>query len=257
MIRLIFTFLLLMPLMATSQSTEGTITYEEVLKMEIELPEEMKQYEHLIPKERKVKMDLRFSNKESIYAASKEVETAKENPFGGQENMVIQFNAVGAGNSAREVYTNLETKETYTLEDLMGKQFNIKGKLEDREWKVIGEQKQILGLTCIKAEMITDTITTTAWFTPQVPVGVGPSSFTGLPGAIMKVSVTGANPEISIVATKVNFDSLKDPVEKPKKGKEVSQEEFEEIQQKRIEEMEKMYGGSKKSGNTRIKIITN
>ena len=56
-----------------------------------------------------------------------------------------------------------------------GKEFLIEEGLPSTKWKLhSGEQRDILGYTCIKATQQKDSITITAWFTPKLAVPVGP-----------------------------------------------------------------------------------
>ena len=83
--------------------------------------------------------------------------------------------------------------------------------------------------------MIKGTDTTTAWFTPSIPVASGPRGLAGLPGLILMVN---RNSNLSIVATSI----VPGPVEgghiiQPKKGKKVTKEEFNAIVEAKKKEM--------------------
>jgi GLPGLI family protein len=73
-----------------------------------------------------------------------------------------------------------------------------------------------------------------AWFSPEIPVSLGPSIFGGLPGLILAVERNG---ETAYVATSVK---LSPPAEgsmvKPDKGSKVSQEEFAAIREEKEKE---------------------
>jgi Protein of unknown function (Porph_ging). len=81
-------------------------------------------------------------------------------------------------------------------------------------------------------------VTTTAWYTPQIPVTNGPGIYQGLPGLILEIN----DGTTTIVCTEV----ILNPKEKinitpPKKGKKVNQATFVKIKRKKSEEMlEKM-----------------
>ncbi|MCB0640298.1 MAG: GLPGLI family protein, partial [Phaeodactylibacter sp.] len=116
----------------------------------------------------------------------------------------------------------------------------------------------ILGYNCIEATTESDSTTIHAWFAPQIPISVGPGEITGLPGAILSANFKNGDQSVLIEAQQLEFEAVNDKIVQPEKGKKVNQEEFEEIVQKRMEEMEKMYGGDSESsgdGNIRIKVI--
>jgi GLPGLI family protein len=82
--------------------------------------------------------------------------------------------------------------------------------------------------------------TITAWYCPEIPVNQGPENYWGLPGLILEVS----DGKTIILCSKIVMNP-KDKVEiKPvAKGKEVSQNEYNEIIKKKMEEMQEMNGG--------------
>lgn len=255
--KIILTLLIALPFFLQAQNNEGIITYEEVLTLNIELPEEMKQYASLIPKEQRNKMNLFFNGKESLYTASKEVEASEDNPFSSNVNVNIQTVSIGGGGQT-VIYTDLENAKLLRSENLMGQQFLVKGKSEEMAWKVLGEQKKIAGYTCVKAELATDSSTLVAWFAPEIPASVGPMSFRGLPGAILEMETNQGESGLTVTAIKVNLHPLEEAIKKPKKGKKVSEEEFDTIVAERMSEMRKMRGNGSRSenGNTVIEIRT-
>ena len=81
-------------------------------------------------------------------------------------------------------------------------------------------------------------ITIEAWFTPQIPVATGPSKHSGLPGLILEVS----NDNTKILCTKIVMNPKeKLKIKVPKKGTEVTLNEYEEIRVKKSEEMREMF----------------
>ena len=248
--------LALLPIMAIAQQTEGVAQYEEVLKFKIEISPEMEQYAHLIPTEERVMMDLTFNANESLYEKADVVKEADEDPFAG-ENVEVERIVIGGPGSAI-VYHNAKDKKTLKSEDSFGKKFLISSDWEEREWMMLAEQKEILGYTCMKAESVTDSTSLTVWFSPEIPVSVGPAEFTGLPGLILAMDYTRDEVEMSINATKVDLKSV-DAIEKPTKGKKVTEDEYREIITARMNEMNMMQRGNKVSsdgGNVEIRIST-
>ncbi len=248
--------LALLPVFAMAQQTEGVVQYEEVLKMKIELSPEMKQYAHLLPTEERVMMDLTFNEDESLYEKADVVKEAEEDPFAGG-NMQVEAIMIGGPGSAI-VYHSSKDKSTLKAEDSFGKKFLVSSDWEEREWKMLAEQKEILGFTCMKAESVTDSTSLTVWFSPEIPVSFGPADFIGLPGLILAMDYTQDGADISINATKVGLKSV-DDIEKPSKGKKVTEDEYREIITARMNEMNMMQGGNKVSSdgnNVEIRIST-
>lgn len=89
------------------------------------------------------------------------------------------------------------------------------------------------------------TIEVVAWYTPQIPVNQGPDDYWGLPGLILEVKAD----RTIILCTKIVLNpEIKDEIEKPTKGEEVTQSEYTEIITKKMEEMREMYGGRNRGG---------
>ena len=90
----------------------------------------------------------------------------------------------------------------------MGKEFLVKDSLPTFDWKMSSETKNIGKYTCYKATFTREvtnmkmsivngeskeveqkeTVTTTAWYTPQVPISNGPIRYHGLPGLILEIN---------------------------------------------------------------------
>lgn len=78
-------------------------------------------------------------------------------------------------------------------------------------------------------------VTVTAWFAPEIPVNQGPESYWGLPGLILEIN----DGKTTILCSKVVLNPKdKAEIKAPKKGKEVTQAEYDEIVMKKIEEMQ-------------------
>lgn len=101
-------------------------------------------------------------------------------------------------------------------------------------------------LSRIEKEPTEDTIT--AWFTPEIPVSQGPGPYWGLPGLILEVS----DGRTALLCTKITLNPEdKKAIAAPKKGKVVTQEEYNEIMADKMEEMsERFRGGNRRGGNT-------
>jgi len=122
-----------------------------------------------------------------------------------------------------EQYKNVKAIELAQSQEFYGKRFLVKDKLQDIEWTMGKESKQIGQYLCFKATASvpstelawynfswgdlrrpaakTDSVQTEtpaepeirmteieAWYTPQIPVSHGPAEYWGLPGLILEVS---------------------------------------------------------------------
>lgn len=195
---------------------------------------------------------LTFKNGESLYEQEEKLNAPKPQ-IGG----TVQVISIGGGKNA-VLYKNLQDKMYLHQKDIMGKTFLVKDSIKNIEWEVTAETKNIGQYTCYKAtfskevtkrkikminnemkeEKETTTVTTTAWFTPQVPLSNGPGEYGGLPGLILEIN----DGTTTIVCTEVVLNPKEEiAINKPKKGKKVNQKEFNKIQKKKSEElMEKM-----------------
>ena len=167
----------------------------------------------------------------------------------------VQVIEIGGGSGKGSIYyKDLQGKTYRNQTEIQGKVFLIKDDLPAYDWKMSTETKNIGMYTCYKAtyskeveqkqvtfingemkeEVVKETIVTTAWYTLQVPVSNGPDNYQGLPGLILEIN-DGKN---LIVCTEISMNPSKSiKIEAPKKGKVVSQEKYDEIQNKKSKEM--------------------
>ncbi|MEP1094095.1 MAG: GLPGLI family protein [Cyclobacteriaceae bacterium] len=220
-----------------AQGKEGVITYESTMRIDVSrFPQEMK---GMIPPERKSKNQLFFNKQEAIYKVMKEEEDINQEVTAG-DGARIQFRMRGAADN--ESYTNLEEGSTVDRTEFFGRTFLIDGG-EEIEWKITSEMEAIAGYQCMKAIYMRDTVPIAAWFTPQIPVSLGPAEFSGLPGMVLSVDIN--NGQRTIKVTKVELRPLTDNeiIVAPSKGKKVTRKEFREIQAEKMAEMQEMNGG--------------
>lgn len=82
--------------------------------------------------------------------------------------------------------------------------------------------------------------TITAWYAPEIPINQGPDKYWGLPGLILEVN----DGTTIILCSKIALNvKEKVKIEAPKKGKVVSQKEYDETVTKKMQEMREMYRG--------------
>lgn len=256
----------------SAQSFEGKATYQSARKMngfafkgEGMTPEMEEQIKQKMAKQFQKEYELTFNLNESIW---KEVESLGGGPATASANgMMIQVASTGDGVTYKNTSEKLFMQET----EVFGKAFLVKDELEPREWEMTQETKKIGQYTAYKAvftdyresmsmsfssedeenqmEKTIDTIRIEAWYTPEIPVSQGPTSYWGLPGLIMEIS----DGSMSYVCTKVTLnpeDKVK--IKKPSKGKKVTRAELRAISEEKTQEMMKKYSNG--GGDVHIKI---
>jgi GLPGLI family protein len=245
---LLFLIAGLLPAFAIAQNTEGIVTYLETVQFKIDIPEEHKEMMKDMPTSQSFSKVLIFNENESLY---KDPDMAENTDIEmGHESEGMNFKMV-MKRPENTIYADLENGTTINAREFFGRNFLVKGELKNPGWKLTGEQKKVAGYVCQKATMQQDDTAIEAWFTPQIPVSTGPGEHGQLPGLILEVNIGGGNR--TIVASNVELKKLdKGAIEKPTKGKEVTQEEFDKIEEEKMKEMDMETGGSGKGG---MKII--
>jgi GLPGLI family protein len=146
----------------------------------------------------------------------------------------------------KQVYMDLETQKRIHQLEFMTRSFLVEYKLEALPWKLTNKQKKILDYVCMGAELVLGEETLTAWFTPQIPISVGPGAYYGLPGLILGLE---KNEEVFLLATSVD---LKVPQEdlssRLNKGKKMSEKAFEKVVEEKTEEFKKDREAKKNAG---------
>ncbi len=210
---------------------EGLVNYEEVIKFDIKLDSMPSEIQAMMPKEQRLKKVLYFNNEISVYKKSGQ----------NEESGMVQESE----NSSMKIYISepdeivckdFKNNKKIEQKDFMNRMFLVESDLNKMEWKLSGKQKIILGYPCQEATRQDSTKKITAWFTPVISISTGPSEFGNLPGLILEVNIN--NGDINIIAKSIELKKLNEKqLEKPKKGKKVSKEEYDEIVAKKTKEM--------------------
>ena len=154
-----------------------------------------------------------------------------------------------------EQYKNVKENALVQNQEFYGKKFLVKDELQQFNWNMGSESKQIGQYTCFKASALVptddltwfdfswgklrrqqaqknDTTTTkpeidmtqvVAWYTPQIPVSHGPAEYWGLPGLILEVNAGGT----TMLCSKIVMNPRQDlKIIAPDKGKLVDIDEY-------------------------------
>lgn len=218
--------------------TQGKVIYEDVMKLEIKLDGAAAQFADQLPKERKSKKELLFSPKVTLYQKASESENAEDVAM-SSGGAVFQMKMMEPEN---KLFYDIENGKTVEKKEFMTRVFLIEGEVKQGEWKITGDQKMILDIPCMQAVKENEEgEKTVAWFAPSIPVSSGPSNYLGLPGLVLEVDMKEGDHVIT--AQSIDFAELdKDLLIKPKKGKKVTQEEYDQIVKEKMEEMGAEHG---------------
>ncbi|WP_111708789.1 GLPGLI family protein [Lutibacter citreus] len=214
---------------------------------------------------------LTFNKTASIYKEEEKLEQMGGGPGGGGMRMMM------GGGAAGNHYKNIQTKVSKKESEFSGKNFLISDGLKTYDWKMEQDTKMIGQNLCFKATTVIEMavkntemrfgrrgpegnkkeddkeeqepemeqVIVTAWYTLGIPVSHGPDDFWGLPGLILEVAYGNTN----ILCTKIVMNP-KDKVEikEPKKGKIVSQKEYDKIIGEKMKEMRERFRNEREKG---------
>lgn len=201
---------------------------------------------------------LTFDRTSSFYVEDEQLEAPSAS--GGRGGGFFRMMSSDAGKHYKNIMDVNYTKQV----EMFGKLFLIKDDLEKLEWQMGSETKKIGNYTCYMATVTKqiDTSTSggfrrmfrgrrgngentekievpsertiTAWYTLDIPISQGPGEYWGLPGLILEVN----DDRTTLICTKIVMNAQdRITVEPPKKGKEVSQKEYDGIRAEKIKEM--------------------
>lgn len=247
----------------TAQNFEGIATYKTDRKVDLNMEgdgmnDAMKeQIAAQLRKQFQKEYTLTFNKDESIYEEVESLDTPTPKSSNGV-NIVIS-----GGNDI--LYQNLKENSYVNQTEIMGKEFLVKDTLSKPNWTLEKETRNIGNYTCFKATStrevtekqmrsesdslveVTKLVTTTAWYTLDIPLQHGPSNYWGLPGLILQVE----DGDLTILCSKIVLNPKEEMIiEAPKKGKKVNQAKFDEIQEKKnAEMMERFNSDGRKKGD--------
>lgn len=244
-----------------AQDFQGIATYKSHRKMDLKLDDEkvnsemQKSIQEQLKKQFQQEYTLEFNRNESIY---KRIETLDRPSPPSSSGIIIKLSQ-GSDIMYRNIKENRYTNKT----EISGKIFLIKDTLYLKKWELINETKYIGEYACFKAvfeeeyetktiteegklEDVTKQRTTTIWYTPQIPINNGPENYFGLPGLILEVN----DGELTLICSKIVLNPEESfEIKEPSKGKEVSQKEFDDIQEKKNKEMMESFHTGRGNGD--------
>lgn len=272
LLKLITLSLILISMSLSAQDFQGQAYYQTQRKVDISLDndgmtdDQKSQMQAMLKKQFEKTFILTFNKEASIYKEEEQLEKPTAPAQGGVKVMVM------GGGAGSILYKNTKSKNYADEQDIFGKSFLVKDVLETYDW-VLGDESKVIGkYLCFKAtatreveniemnfgegvdddengeaKKTMEIKTITAWYTPDIPVSDGPDNYWGLPGLILELH---DGEDMSYLCSKIVMNSKdKSAIEEPTKGKVVTNEEYEKIMQKKMEEMKEMYGGRERKGD--------
>lgn len=255
--------------MAVYESKTSTADFKNRMPANRDItPEMQKNMEERMKKMFEKTFILNFDKSASTYKEEEKLDTPGQDGGG----MRMMNSMMGGGGT---FYKNVKDKSYTVDKEFMGKEFLIKDSLPNLNWKLESETRIIGGYNCFKAtavratsktdfrnfrpkdekkeesksddkdkktslmaniEMPKETIVT-AWYTPEIPVNQGPENYWGLPGLILEIN----DGRTTILCSKVVLN-VKDKVaiKAATNGKVVTQNQYDEIVVKKMEEFREM-----------------
>ncbi|NND05270.1 MAG: GLPGLI family protein [Saprospiraceae bacterium] len=218
--------------------TTGEIIYEQTVDIHARMTGQRAQFKEMVPQYRTDQMILTFDDHQSVYIREQDEEKPVFDP--NERGGRFRMRMMGAANGI--LWQDYKTDQRVEQRDFMDKKFLIKGEPHRYAWKMTGESKQVGQYLCQKATYSDSTIQLEAWFTPMIPVPLGPGEFGQLPGLVLHVDIN--NGQRTITATEINLKEIDgSTISEPTKGKEVTQEEFRSIVREKMKEMRDQNGG--------------
>ena len=192
-------------------------------------------YAKTLPTEGKFEKVLYFTADASLYDESTLEKEAASIPQQKTEYFASYGKAPRP--ALKSLYIDFQEETKVSLQEFMTREFRVESPLENKGWKLDPTRKKIGKYVCMKATMMLEGDTVTAWFAPEIPVPAGPAEYYGLPGVVLAVERLG---ETVLLATSI--DLTPPPTEllvRPEAGKKTSPEAFEQIVEEKVEEFKK------------------
>ncbi|HEX6849699.1 MAG TPA: GLPGLI family protein [Chitinophagaceae bacterium] len=258
--RLLIASAMLIAIPSLGQVKEGKILYERTMQLQIRINDDNPALQNMIPKERKDKFELFFTEGKSLWQPVEDDGQGEDMTFGSEGGgMRMTFRMPGSDDIA---YHNIPDSKKVDQRELGGKSYIISDSIRKMNWKVAGETKMILGHNCMKAttqrtqesfrmtmdngeakrEKVMDTMNIVAWFTNEIPGSFGPDTYQGqLPGTILEIDVNNGRNSFKAIEISPKVDVAK--IKEPSKGKKVTADEFAKEREKLMQEMMQNNGG--------------
>jgi GLPGLI family protein len=243
--RLSTAIFLLFAIVANAQQKEGKVIYEYTNKYKGKITTTTMSSDGsvsraaaaFIPPPPK-KYELLFGNQKMLWS-----KIDVELPTGNSGGMVSMSGAGAIGGDSEDiVFCDFATGEGIRQKDVFDKLYLVQQPISKLNWKMSGETKKILDRFCHKAvattvnkrmqitmkdgqmakEEVSDTITTTAWYSTEIPVSAAPEVYGQLPGLVLELEIDNAYTTSTYIAVEVSNKVNLATVKAPTKGKKIA-----------------------------------
>ena len=251
-----------------AQDFQGIATYKSQRKFDIKLDStqmnsEMQERMMAMMKKQFEKTHiLTFNKEESIFKEDEQLEAPQ------RQGMVMVMVETGGSDV---MYKNTKEKRYTNQNESFSKLFLIQDELEEINWELGSETKNIGDYTCYKATFKREVevreggisingdkdlsedeepemkeITVTAWYAPEISVSAGPSEYHGLPGLILEVT----DGTTTMLCSKVVLNPEKAvAIKEPTKGKKITQKKYDVMMEKKMKEMNERMRNNRERGD--------
>ena len=222
---------------------EGTILFEQKANLHRRITAENEDMKKMIPEFRTSNFELLYTETTSLYRPVEDDEPNMGPPgggFGGPPGPGMRFRMP-------EViyYRTLDNDYSLTQRSIFEKKYLVEDTLRIPAWKLSNENKEILGMKCMKATLSTEVHRDTlvikndiiAWYAPAIYSPFGPESYGGLPGMILALDINKG--EMTYIAKSINPKVDKSEIKAPSKGEKISALAFQKLMDERMKEMMK------------------
>lgn len=124
------------------------------------------------------------------------------------------------------VFTNFENHQAVSEKQVYEEKFLVQDSMRKLQWKIGDEIRMIANYKCRKAvTRMYDSVVVVAFYTDDIAVSGGPELFSGLPGAILQITIPRLH--TTWMATKIELTLPQaDEIKAPTKGKKLTNEEL-------------------------------
>lgn len=248
-------------LTAYCQQQQGRVLYERTIQLQLRMmgiaagANADAVPDNVLPHSRKDKLEVLFNNGQMLRRA---VEEEAPEEFAAEGGMHVRMMVAGDNEVS---YTSFSNNRVVEQREFAAKNYIIADSIHKLSWKMTGETRTILNYPCqqavaqrigkrlvstvengqMKSKEVADTANITAWFTLAIPVPAGPDFQGQLPGLILAIDIN--NGATVYRALEVSPAADLAAIREPSKGKKVTGEEFNKVQEKMMAEMRRNGGG--------------
>ena len=173
---------------------------------------------------------LLINNGTSIYKVGASEHQGRETLEGKEGNTSMSGSIAMQSNATtpHTIYKNHLDRLMLAQASVSGKEYLIEEPFTEIKWKIGRKKKTISGYECIEATTKTaNGAPVTAWYTPDIPVSDGPSSYWGLPGLILYLDVNDGFRVISCTSIEQVNDLA--TLDAPNTGEKISRNQYDKM----------------------------